>query len=77
MPRDVRQLLIMEATGQLINNKASRFISSMYVFFSIPLSQIVFGFRHTRSCQTDCILYVYTHVCIIFRNGSISEIDSI
>jgi len=34
---DVRQLLIMEATGQLINNKASRFIlCSMYVFFSIP-----------------------------------------
>jgi len=56
--RDARQLLIMEATGQLINNKTSRFIScNICVLFFSALSQIIFGFRHTRSCQTDCTLF--------------------
>jgi len=55
---DARQLLIMKA-GQLINNK-SRFISCMYVLFFNALSQIIFGFRCTHSCQTDYLVQFYS-----------------
>jgi len=57
MPRKCQAIINKETTRQFINNKTPRFISCsmcIYIFSIFALSQIVFGFRRARSCQTDC-----------------------
>jgi len=69
------QAIINNGGDWTINNKASQFIScSMCVIFFNALSQIVFRFRRTRFCQTNCTYLILALTILYLSNNNVAII---